>query len=80
MDSSFISVQQKMGEKWIDLEEEIYKVVLHVSKLPIMTTLDCHKEFDMHYNDNVFNFYNIERYLIEYVNLETIEKMIERGE
>lgn len=61
----FISVQQKMGEKWIDLEEEIYKVVLHVSKLPIMTTLDCHKEFDMHYNDNVFNFYNIERYLIE---------------
>lgn len=61
----FISVQQKMGEKWIDLEEEIYKVVLHISKLPIMTTLDCHKEFDMHYNDNVFNFYNIEKYLIE---------------
>ena len=23
----FLNVQQKMGEKWIDLEEEIYKVV-----------------------------------------------------
>ena len=49
MDSSFYKRSTKDGrEKWIDLEEEIYKVVLHVSKLSIMTTLDCHKEFDMH--------------------------------
>lgn len=67
----FLSVQQKMGEKWIDLEEEIYNVILHVSKLPIMRISNTQRLFMINYNDNIFNFYNIEKYLIEPVGSAT---------
>lgn len=67
----FLNVQQKMGDKWIDLEEEIYKVILHVSKLPMINTLNTQRMLAFNYNDNGFDFYNISRYLIEPIGSAT---------
>lgn len=61
----FLSVQQKMGDKWIDLEEDIYKVILHCNSIQLMRRANYHSLFTLSYYDNNFSFYNIESYLTE---------------
>lgn len=60
----FINVQQKMGDTWIDLEKEIYKVIQYLSQLPIINSLDYQRALIMNYDDRSFNFYNFEKYLV----------------
>lgn len=59
----FINIQNRLGENWIDLEQEIYNVLIHITNLPIITTKDCQKIFTINFKDDSFNFYNIRHYL-----------------
>lgn len=59
----FLTIQQEMGENWIDLENEISKVIIYISRLSMMNNKDEHKIFTKYYYDNNFSFYIIDRYL-----------------
>lgn len=70
----FINAQQKMGDTWIDLEKEIYKVIQHISQLPIINSLNFQRTFIMNFDDWNFYFYNFDKYLIESVDSDSPEK------
>ncbi|MCQ2739266.1 MAG: bacteriophage abortive infection AbiH family protein [bacterium] len=70
----FINVQQKMGDTWIDLEKEIFKVIQHISQLPIINSSNYQRIFNMNYDDGIFNFYNFTKYLIEPMGSTSAEK------
>ena len=61
----FLSVKQGFDDTWIDLEKEIYKVIQHVSQLPIINSLNYQRALIMNYDDRSFNFYNFEKYLVD---------------
>lgn len=61
----FINIHNCKGKNWIDLEQEIYNILIHTTNLPIIKTKDCHQIFTINFKDDSFNFYNINHYLSE---------------
>lgn len=61
----FLNIQQQLGDTWIDLEREIYNVVKHIAKLPILNTQNYYGQFSIDFNDMRFNFYNFDKYTNE---------------
>lgn len=61
----FINMQNSIGENWIDIEQDIYKVILNMTNLSIIKNNDCQQLFTINFRDDSFNFYNIKNYLSE---------------
>lgn len=59
----FLNVANKIGNNWIDLETEIYKVIHFIAKTAPFNTQGCYGLFNLNFDDTNFNFYNIENYL-----------------
>lgn len=57
----FLNIQ--MGNTWIDLETEIYNVVKHIAKLPVINTQNYYGQFSVDFNNFDFNFYDFDKYL-----------------
>ena len=63
----FISLQEKLGDTWIDLENEIYNVIKIVNKHPIVTNSGIRQEtcpqiLTISASDNSFDFYSFNKY------------------
>ncbi len=61
----FLNIQQQLGDTWIDLENEIYNVVKHISKLPFLNSSSCYRTFSIDFNNMIFNFYDFDKYTTE---------------
>lgn len=61
----FLNIQQQLGDTWINLENEIYNVIKHISKLPFLNSLSCYRTFSIDFNNMIFNFYNFDKYTNE---------------
>ena len=63
----FINAQRNMGDTWIDVEKEIFRVIKLVKNLSILKNTTHPKikpqVFTIDFNDNIFMFDNISNYL-----------------